>query len=129
MSGALGDKNVGRLADGRSVGMNVSCGVNETSFTENCFWVDGALHKVDTVAFAYDRRDLMRPWQLRSADGRVDLTFTPEGQHAERVNAWVVATDFHQLFGRYRGRLTTAAGAAVPIDGLLGYAESHYARW
>ena len=25
----------------------------------------------------------MRPWQLRSADGRVDLAFTPEGMHVE----------------------------------------------
>jgi hypothetical protein len=119
----------GRLGDGRVVGMNVSCGVNETSFTESCFWIDGRLHKVDAVRFAYDRRDLRRPWRLTSFDGRVDLEFHPEGAHAERVNAGIVATDFNQLFGRYRGTLTTAAGERVAIDGMLGYAESHYAKW
>ena len=119
----------GMLADGRVVGMNVSCGVNETSFTENCFWLDGRLHKVDTVAFTYDRRDLMKPWTVSSYDGRVALEFHPEGRHVERVNALVVATDFHQLFGRYHGTLATAEGERLPIEGLLGYMEQHYAKW
>ena len=119
----------GALADGRIVGMNVSCGVNETSFTENCFWLDGRLHKLDTVAFAYDRRDLMRPWRVSSYDGRLALEFDPEGRHAERVNAFIVATNFNQLFGRYRGSLTTETGERIAIDGMLGYMENHYAKW
>ncbi|MBI3768497.1 MAG: DUF2804 domain-containing protein [Deltaproteobacteria bacterium] len=119
----------GALADGRVVGMNVSCGVNETSFTENCFWLDGRLHKLDTVAFAYDRRDLMRPWRVSSYDGRLALEFHPEGRHAERINARIVASNFNQLFGRYRGSLTTGGGERVTIDDMLGYMESHYAKW
>src|SRR4051812_20027195 len=109
----------GRLADGRDVGMNVSCGVNETGFTENCFWLDGRLHKVDTVFFDYDRRRLDRPWSLRSCDGRVALEFHPEGKHVENVNALVVATNFNQLYGRYSGVLTTANGERLAIDALL----------
>ena len=112
-----------------SLGMNVSCGVNETSFTENCFWVDGRLHKLDTVAFEYDRNDLMRPWRVSSYDGRLALEFHPEGKHAEHINAYVVATNFNQLFGRYRGSLTTEAGERIAVDGMLGYMESHYAKW
>jgi len=119
----------GRLAAGRVVGMNVSCGVNDTSFTESCFWVDGRLHKVDSVFFDYDRRDLDRPWRVRSYDRRVELEFHPEGKHVENVNAWIVATNFNQLYGRYTGTLTTATGERIPIDGMLGYAESHYAKW
>lgn len=119
----------GRTADGRIVGLNVSCGVNETSFTENCFWVDGRLHKVDTVAFDYDRDDLMRPWRLHSADGRVALVFTPEGMHVERVKALVLATNFRQLFGRFTGTLTTAGGERVAIGAMLGFCEDHYAKW
>lgn len=119
----------GPLADGRIAGMNVSCGVNETSFTENCFWLDGRLHKLDTVDFRYDRAALMSPWRVSSYDGRLALEFHPEGKHAEHVNALVLATNFNQLFGRYYGSLTTAAGERVAIDGLLGYMESHYAKW
>ncbi len=119
----------GALPDGTIVGMNVSCGVNETSFTESCFWLDGRLHKLDSVAFAYDRGDLMQPWRVSSYDGRLALEFHPEGRHAEHINAFVVASNFNQLFGRYSGSLTTAAGERVVIDGMLGYMESHYAKW
>jgi len=119
----------GRLADGRVVGMNVSCGVNETSYTESCFWLDGALHKVDSVCFEHDRRDVMRPWRIHSYDGHVDLSFQPEVRHAENLNAFVVASNFNQLIGRYHGTLRTAAGEALAIDNQLGYAERHYAKW
>jgi len=103
--------------------------VNETSFTENCFWVDGRLHKLDTVAFHYNRRDLMQPWRVRSFDGRLQLDFVPEGTHAENVNAWIVASNFNQLCGRYTGWLETPAGERIGVNGLLGYMESHYAKW
>lgn len=119
----------GALPDGRSVGLNVSCGVNETSFTENCFWLGGVLHKLDAVAFEYTRNDLMQPWRLGSFDRRLELEFTPEARHAEKVNAWMVASNFNQLLGRYHGRLTTASGEHIAIEEMLGYAESHYAKW
>ena len=119
----------GCLADGRVVGLNAACGVNDTSFTENCFWLDGVLHKLDTVAFEYDRRDLLRPWRVRSFDGRLDLAFHPEAEHVERFNAWIVATNFRQLVGRYDGWLTTAGGERLRIERLLGYAEAQYALW
>lgn len=119
----------GVAADGRALGLNVSCGVNETSFTENCFWLDGALHKLDTVAFTYDRGALERPWQLRSGDGRLDLAFTPQARHVERLNAGLLASNFNQLLGRYRGRLVTAAGEVIAIADQLGFAESHYIKW
>ena len=117
------------ISGGRVLGMNVSCGVNETSFTENCFWVDGQLHKLDTVYFDYDRRELMRPWRVSSFDGRLQLEFHPEGRHAEKINAWIVASDFNQLVGRYTGWLQTAGGERLAVDGMLGYMERHYAKW
>lgn len=119
----------GTATDGRVIGLNVSCGVNETSFTENCFWVDGVLHKVDTVRFDYDSSQLMRPWRLRSYDGRVALEFVPESRHAENINALIVASNFNQMIGRYFGRLTLASGETLNVDSALGYAESHYAKW
>lgn len=119
----------GRLADERIVGLNVSCGVNETGYSENCFWVNGALHRLGPVSFEYDRRDLMKNWQLRDSNNRLDLEFTPEGHHAEKVNALVIATNFQQLFGRYRGTLRTEGGETLELQGQLGYAERHYAKW
>ena len=117
------------VAGGRVLGVNVSCGVNETSFTENCFWVDGQLHKLDTVIFEHDRRDVMQPWRVRSYDGRLHLEFVPEAKHAVNINAWIVASNFNQLCGRYNGWVETAAGERITVTNLLGYMESHYAKW
>ena len=117
------------VVDGRVLGMNVSCGVNETGVTENCFWVDGRLHKLDTVTFDYNRRDVMQPWRLRSYDRRLHLDFIPEGKHAENINAWIVASNFNQLCGRYSGWLETADKERVAVANLLGYMERHYAKW
>jgi hypothetical protein len=119
----------GRLDDGRIVGLNVSCGVNETGHSENCFWINGRLHRLGPVAFEYDRRDLMKTWNLRDSESRLELEFTPEGTHAAKTNAFVVATNFQQLFGRYRGTLRTSAGESIEIQGHLGYAERHYSKW
>jgi len=117
----------GRTTDGVRIGLNLSCGVNETSWTENCLWIDGALVKVDFGRFAFDRDDLQAPWHVTSGDGAVDLTFTPAGEHCERLSVGIVANDFHQLFGRFRGEVV--AGERTHTIDCLGFVEDQYARW
>lgn len=117
-----------RLPNG-VLGLNISCGVNETSFTENCFWWNGRLEKLDTVSFEYERRDLMQPWTMRSFDGRCVLRFQPIARHRERTNLGVVALNFSQLIGRYEGLLRCAGGTEIRVDNAWGYAEWHYAKW
>lgn len=119
----------GRLASGRSFGINFAAGINETGFTENVFWIDGKIHKVDAVHFEYDRRNVMRsPWRVTSGDGAVDLVFRPEGQRAAKVNLWLVASAFQQPFGVFSGTLETEAGKHVISEG-YGFVEEHFARW
>lgn len=74
------------------VGLNLSCGVNETSFTENCYWLDGELLKVDSVRFDFDRDQPLRPWTIRSYDGQVELRFEAHGMHQERLNLGLLAS-------------------------------------
>lgn len=115
--------------DGHWLGLNVSCGVNETSFTENCFWRDNELIKVDLVDFDYDGDDLMCPWRIRSGDGRVDLMFEPLNRHREKLNILLFASNFHQIFGRFTGVLRDARGHETRVDGLHGFVEEQYAQW
>jgi hypothetical protein len=113
---------------GHRLGLNLSCGVNETSFTENCLWVDGRLVKVNLTHFDFDHDDLMKPWHIRSDDGSVDLCFTAIGMHRETLNALLVASNFKQLFGRFDGELRVD-GAVIPVRGLPGFVEDQYAKW
>ncbi|MBM7060803.1 DUF2804 domain-containing protein [Pseudomonas sp. UL073] len=111
------------------VGLNLSCGVNETSFTENCFWLDGELLKVDTVRFEFDRDEPLRPWTIRSFDGQVELRFEAHGLHQERMNLGIMASNFKQIFGRFRGELRPHGRPAVSIDNLWGFVEDQYVKW
>jgi len=119
----------GRLRNGKRIGLNVSCGVNETSFTENCFWINGRLYKLDMVHFEYDRSNIFSPWWIRSNDGKLDLEFHPSGKHSETINAFIVASNFHQLFGRFYGKVKLSRWRSAKINGLYGYTEDHYAKW
>ena len=117
------------LPDSRSFGLNLSCGVNETSFTENAFWIDGAMTKVDTVNYIFDAHDLMKPWLITSFDKKVDLAFHPEASRGEKINTGFVASRFTQLIGMFEGTLTTDSGEMIRIKDCPGFAEDHYAKW
>ncbi len=118
----------GMAADGTRTGFNLSQGVNETGFTENAFWVNGELVKVDVVDFRYDDRDPLKPWRVRSNDGRVDLAFVPEGERSSHVNLGVIASAFRQPFGRFSGKFTD--GKRVwDCEAVSGFVEEHESTW
>lgn len=116
-------------AGGHWLGLNLSCGVNETSYTENCLWLDDELIKVDLARFSYDRDNLMAPWTVTSADGRVLLEFLPEGRHREHLDLALFASNFHQIFGRFRGEIRTPGGTRLEVNNLYGFVEEQYAKW
>lgn len=117
------------LADGRTFGMNLSCGVNETSFTENGFWINGKLTKVSTVCFDFNPQNFYDPWKISSADGKVNLIFESEQHRQEKVNALIIATRFTQMMGVFKGTLKTDDTEIIHIENCPGWAEDHYAKW
>jgi hypothetical protein len=117
------------LPSGRTFGMNLAAGVNETGFIENAFWIDNTMTKVDTVNFKFDPDDLMKPWRITSYDKKIDLEFFPENKREEKTNAIFLASRFTQFMGCFKGTVTTDNGDCTVIDSLPGYAEDHYARW
>lgn len=115
---------------GGSVGLNLGFGFGDTSAaTENTVILDGRVHKLGQVDFAYDNRAFKRPWRMTSPDGRVDLTFTPFVERVARTNLFLIFSEVHQMFGRYSGTVVNDEGETVAIDGLTGWAEEHRARW
>lgn len=116
------------VSDGHRLGLNLSCGVNETSFTENCLWLDGRLIKVNLARFEFDRKHLMQPWRVCSDDGQADLCFTPVGLHREYLNLGLVASNFKQLFGHFDGQLRIG-DKVITIQSLPGFVEDQYAKW
>ncbi len=103
---------------------------DNTGMNENGILLNGRLHKVfEDIRFDYDDRDFMRPWEMRSeTTDSIRLRFTPFYDKVTNINLCVIHSGAHQLFGRYSGTLRVNGGL-VPVDGILGWAEEHRARW
>lgn len=119
----------GRSAHGRSVGLNLAAGVNETGVTENCLWVDGQLTKLGMAVFDFERYKPEAPWHVETTDGLVDLSFQPCGKRQEKINAVFMASNFKQMFGHFRGYITDRAGNKIDVERIPGFMEDHYAKW
>ncbi len=118
----------GFLADGRRVGLNLGYGFGDTSAaTENTVLIDGRIHKLGEVTFDYNNADFSAPWRMRS--DRVELAFTPFLDRTARTNLALIRSEVHQMFGHYAGTVVDDDGDDVAIDGLIGWAEEHRARW
>ncbi len=120
----------GFLPDGRTVGLNLGFGFGDTSqATENALILNGRLHKLGRVDFQYSAQNFKRPWKMSSPDGRLDLEFTPFVERVAKTNLLIITSEVHQMFGCYRGIAIADDGEVIKIDGLVGWAEEHHARW
>jgi hypothetical protein len=120
----------GFMADRRRIGLNLGFGFGDTSAaTENCFILEGKVHKLGEVEFSYDNHNFKAPWTMKSPDGRLDLVFTPFFERVAKTDALILKSEVHQMFGRYKGRVVTDEGKTLEISDLVGWAEEHNARW
>ncbi|MEE4193695.1 MAG: DUF2804 domain-containing protein [Anaerolineae bacterium] len=120
----------GVMTDGRRLGLNLGYGFGDNSkATENAFIVDGKVHKLGDVKFEFDSSNYMLPWTMQSEDGRLDLRLEPFYDRAAVTDVKVLRSAVHQMFGKYYGHVTTEDGETIMVDGLIGFAEEHFAKW
>ena len=121
----------GQAADGAVVGLQFGGKWTDgTGFTENGVIVDGRLTKIgEELVWTYDWDRPMEPWRVEHPDGSLDLVLSPTYDRHSRVNAVVLATEVHQVFGTWSGHVTTDAGTVHHVDGLIGFAEESRSRW
>jgi hypothetical protein len=118
----------GKDSNGKKIGFNFSQGVNETGFTENAFWIDGKMVKVDTVDFIYDDLNMLSEWKMRSSDGKVNISFKPEGERAKNLNIGVIKSYYHQPFGTFTGEFSDGK-EKYTLKEVYGFTEEHEAVW
>jgi hypothetical protein len=121
----------GLAPDGRVVGLQLGGRWTQgTPSTENGVIVDGRVVKLgDELEWTYDWDAPLRPWRVRSLDGVLDVTLEPVHDRHDRVEALVLGTEVHQVFGRWSGHAPAPDGSTVTFDGLLGFAEESRSRW
>ncbi|OEF04467.1 DUF2804 domain-containing protein [Vibrio genomosp. F10] len=111
------------------LGLNLAAGVNETGSCENAVWVDGVRHFLGPVHFEFDRSHQEKPWRIDSHDGQVNLTFTPLNKRSEKLNLWLLKSNFRQFIGHFNGTIKDSSGNAYQLVDCLGLTEDHFARW
>ncbi len=120
----------GFLPDGRTIGLNLGCGFGDTSAaTENCLVLNGRIHKLDEVRFFYNAEDYTQTWEFNDNQGRLELTFVPFKERLARTDLGIIFSEVHQMFGCYSGRVVADDGEVIRLEGLIGFAEEHRARW
>lgn len=98
---------LGRLFDGRSVGINLVEGFNEgrEDTNENALWVGDRLIPLGRATFEFDRDHPDRLWSLTTECGTVELYFWPYHVYRD-VRRWkIIDSWFIQPAGRFEGRL------------------------
>jgi Protein of unknown function (DUF2804) len=118
---------LGRAKSGERVALNLVEGfVGEA---ECALWLDGAIFPLAEGRFSFDASRSLEPWSVRTADGRVDLRFTPGAAHAEDRDLGLVASSYVQPVGTFSGSIQVEGRPPLEIDQVLGVVEDQRVVW
>lgn len=118
------------VVDGHTLGFNLGYGFGDTAAaSENLLIYDGKAHKLDDVTFHIPENDYMKPWKITSSDGRFEMDFVPVLDRAARINALVIESDQHQVFGRMSGKAVLDDGTVLELRDVLCFAEKVHNRY
>jgi hypothetical protein len=112
------------LSGGRQVGFNIGYGAADSSLgTENAFFLDGKLHKLDQVTFHIPPADWLEPWRFTSNDKRLEMLFIPHQERIERNRMVFYSLKRRQVCGSFSGKVTLDDGRGMEFQDITGFAE------
>ena len=91
--------------------------------TENGFFVDGKLHKLDQVTFHISISNWLAPWRFTSSDNRLEMFFYPHQERLEQRRFVVHSFTRRQVCGYFSGKVQLDDGTTIEFQGLTGFAE------
>ena len=68
------------------------------------------------------------PWQIKSKDNKIDLTFTPILDRFDNTNLLILKSIQHQVFGTFNGKICVD-GIEVEIKDAISFAERVTNYW
>ncbi|MDR2658563.1 MAG: DUF2804 domain-containing protein [Spirochaetaceae bacterium] len=109
---------------GRQIGFNVGYGSADSSAgTENAFFVNGVLHKLDQVTFKISPSNWLEPWHFTSNNERLEMNFVPIQRNFYQNNFLFYSLRVRQFFGFFSGRVVLDDGVAINFNNITGFAE------
>ncbi|MCL2070073.1 MAG: DUF2804 domain-containing protein [Treponema sp.] len=121
---AAGCGQAGEHQVGFNVGYNLA---DSAQGTENGFFLDGKLHKLDQVSFHIPLGKLL-PWRFTSNDNRLEMIFTPNQERDENHQMFFYSLKRRQLFGSFSGRAILDNGSEFVFENIGGMAERRRSR-
>jgi hypothetical protein len=119
----------GRDEAGKLIGWNLGHANDPNNPAENAVFYDHRLHKIGAVRCVVPQGDLMKPWRVRSEDGRVDLTLAPEKVRYSDLKIGPLHSIGRPAFGLYTGHVTLDTGQVVKVREVFGLYEWFDQRW
>ena len=118
------------MRDGRQLSFCVGYSLADFSHgTENGFFVDGKLHKLDQVTFHIPMTDWLSPWRFTSNDNRLEMKFYPHQERQERSRLFFHSSTRRQVCGFFSGKVQLDDGSVIEFQGLTGFAERKKMRF
>ncbi len=118
------------VVDGKPFGFNIGYGFGNTAAaSENILFYDGKCHKLDDVTFHIPDDSYMKPWKFSSSDGRFEMDFEPILDRAAKIDAKIIVSDQHQVFGKLSGAATLDDGTVLQIRDMLMFAEKVHNKY
>jgi hypothetical protein len=109
---------------GRQLGFCVGYSKADFSMgTDNGFFVDGKLHKLDQVTFHIPLSNWLSPWRFTSNDNRLEMTFSPHQERIDRRGLFFYNSARRQIYGFFSGRVQLDDGSEICFQNLTGIAE------
>ena len=118
------------LCDGKLLSFCVGySGADSSQGTENGFFVDGKLHKLDQVTFHIPMPNWLSTWRFTSNDNRLEMTFFPHQERIDRRNLFFQNSTRRQVCGFFSGKVQLDDGSVIEFQHLTGFAERSKTRF
>jgi hypothetical protein len=112
------------MASGHLAGFNVGYGSDDTGAgTENAFFLDGILHKLDEVSFHIPPTNWLEEWKFTSNDNRLTMTFVPDQERSDSRRLLLHSVKRRQVCGTFSGRVILDSGGEFSFWHIRGFAE------
>ncbi|MCL2211357.1 MAG: DUF2804 domain-containing protein [Treponema sp.] len=97
--------------------------------TENAFFIDGKMFKLDQITFHIPLSNWLSPWRFTSNDNRLEMTFTPHQERTDRRNLLLYSSTRRQVCGSFSGKIQLDDGIIIEFHNLTGFAERSKMRY
>lgn len=125
-NGLVGRDTAWHWLSGHAPGLGINLQSGYFGGAENALWIDDAIVPLAGAQFDITSQG----WKISTADGLVELAFTPEVTRHDRKQLVVASSQLVQQIGVFDGWVKPSRDAAPrDVRGLVGITEQHRARW